>query len=151
MGEPASKRLVGCDQLRPCSLCQRHVDHVVNRMVIVSASQLPCAIQIALIVSDANWEAPEQTVGAVCSRTAPTPPANAGDERVRNLFEKQTWADDLGRSTSQAIKELDGRGGGRNSRRYPIDYDARVNDRHRSRVNAPFDRRGLGRSRTVPP
>src|SRR6202011_3775150 len=80
MGEPASKRLVGCDQLRPCSLCPRHVDHVVNRVVIVSASQLPCEIQFSWIVSDANGEAREQPVGAVSSRTAPTPPANAGDE-----------------------------------------------------------------------
>src|ERR1700736_1955536 len=126
MGEPASKRLVGCDQLRPCSLCQRHVDHVVNRVVIVSASQLPCAIQIALIVSDANWEAREQPVGAVCSRTAPTPPANAGDESVRNLFEKQTWTDDLGRSTSQADEEPDGRGGGRTPWAYQTDHDPPV-------------------------
>lgn len=83
MGEPASKRLVSRDQLRLSSLSRCNVDHVANRVAIVSASQLPCAIQITLILNDANWEAQEQTVGAVCSRTAPTPPANAGDESVR--------------------------------------------------------------------
>jgi hypothetical protein len=78
MGKPVSERLVGCDQLGMGSLCQCNVDLVVDRMVVVTASQFPCSIQIASIVSNANWETQEQAVGGVCSRAAPTPP-NATD------------------------------------------------------------------------
>src|SRR5262249_39608383 len=65
MSQAAPQDLVPSDQLSASPLRQRHIDHVVQRMIVIPTGKLPGPDQISLVIDNPDRKLEQQSVGRI--------------------------------------------------------------------------------------